>query len=112
MATRGIWLFVIGRRTLTSDLGGNGVKTLACVCIQRVYTLVPDISEAPRGRARQSRALFALGGKIAYYIFGVATDSSVDEMRKAIADLQLVAQTSLGDAAKTRSVMADYTPLD
>jgi hypothetical protein len=31
MATWGIWLFVIGRRTLTSDLGENGVKTLVCV---------------------------------------------------------------------------------
>jgi hypothetical protein len=33
MATWGIWLFVIGRRTLTSDLGENGVKTLVCVCV-------------------------------------------------------------------------------
>jgi hypothetical protein len=33
MATWGIWLFVIGRRTLTSDLGENGVKTLVCVCM-------------------------------------------------------------------------------
>jgi hypothetical protein len=31
MATWGIWLFVIGRRTLTSDLGENGVKTLVCM---------------------------------------------------------------------------------
>jgi hypothetical protein len=85
------------------------MQTAITQLIQRVYTLVPDISEAPLGRARQSRALFALGGKIAHYIFGVATDSSVDEMRKAIADLQLVAQTSLGDAAKTRAAMADYT---
>jgi hypothetical protein len=35
MATWGIWLFVIGRRTLTSDLGENGVKTLVCVCVWR-----------------------------------------------------------------------------
>jgi hypothetical protein len=33
MATWGIWLFVISRRTLTSDLGENGVKTLVCVCV-------------------------------------------------------------------------------
>jgi hypothetical protein len=33
MATWGICLFVIGRRTLTSDLGENGVKTLVCVCV-------------------------------------------------------------------------------
>jgi hypothetical protein len=33
MATWGIWLFVIGRRTLTSDLGENGVKTFVCVCV-------------------------------------------------------------------------------
>jgi hypothetical protein len=33
MATWGIWLLVISRRTLTSDLGENGVKTLVCVCI-------------------------------------------------------------------------------
>jgi hypothetical protein len=85
------------------------MQTAITQLIQRVYTLVPDISEAPLGRARQSRALFAPGGRIAHYIFGVATDSSVDEMRKAIADLQLVAQTSLGDAAKTRAAMADYT---
>jgi hypothetical protein len=85
------------------------MQTAITQLIQRVYTLVPDISEAPLGTARQSRALFALGGRIAHYIFGVATDSSVDEMRKAIADLQLVAQTSLGDAAKTRAAMADYT---
>jgi hypothetical protein len=30
MAKWGIWLFVIGRRTLTPDLGENGVKTLVC----------------------------------------------------------------------------------
>jgi hypothetical protein len=33
MATWGIWFFVIGRRTLTSDLRENGVKTLVCVCV-------------------------------------------------------------------------------
>jgi hypothetical protein len=33
MATWGIWLFVIGRRRLTSDLRENGVKTLVCVCV-------------------------------------------------------------------------------
>jgi hypothetical protein len=33
MAKWGIWFFVIGRRTLTPDLGENGVKTLVCVCV-------------------------------------------------------------------------------
>jgi hypothetical protein len=33
MAKWGIWFFVIGRRTLTPDLGENGVKTLVCITI-------------------------------------------------------------------------------
>jgi hypothetical protein len=33
----GIWLFVIGRRTLTSDLRENGIKTLVCV-VYAVYS--------------------------------------------------------------------------
>jgi hypothetical protein len=33
ISTWDIWLFVIGRRALTSDLGENGVKTLVCVCV-------------------------------------------------------------------------------
>jgi hypothetical protein len=40
MATWGIWLFVIGRRTLTSDLGENGVKMLVCVCVPHAVSKV------------------------------------------------------------------------
>jgi hypothetical protein len=33
MATWGIWLFVIGRRTLTSDLRGKMASKRWCVCV-------------------------------------------------------------------------------
>jgi hypothetical protein len=42
MATWGIWLFVIGRRTLTSDIGENGVKTLVCVKVTAVILLTAE----------------------------------------------------------------------
>jgi hypothetical protein len=45
---------------------------------QRIYDLIPDISEAPLGKNRQSRALFSLGGRIAHYLFGLAQDSSLE----------------------------------
>jgi hypothetical protein len=39
MAKWGIWFFVIGRRTLTPDLGENGVKTLVCVNLNCVWLI-------------------------------------------------------------------------
>jgi hypothetical protein len=47
MATWGIWLFVIGRRTLTSDLGENGVKTLVCMRPE-VRMLFPEVKQLLR----------------------------------------------------------------
>jgi hypothetical protein len=52
MATWGIWLFVIGRRTLTSDLGENGVKTLVCVCVCELMQLRSQYEERLRGMVK------------------------------------------------------------
>jgi hypothetical protein len=45
MAKWGIWFFVIGRRTLTPDLGENGVKTLVCVCVCALLQFTQDAKD-------------------------------------------------------------------
>jgi hypothetical protein len=79
--------------------------------IQRIYQLVPDISEAPLGRARQRKALFSLGGRIASWILGVATDESVDTLKQQIHDQKLLTDTALADGTRTRQAMVDFTRL-
>jgi hypothetical protein len=78
---------------------------------QRIYTLLPDISETPLQRKRQPRALFSFVGKISQYLFGTADEDTVDGMKNAISDAKLVADTALSDVTKMRSATLQFTQL-
>jgi hypothetical protein len=78
---------------------------------QRIYSLLPDISETPLQRKRQPRALFSFVGKVSQFLFGTVAEDSLDDMKKTIADAKLIADTSLSDVTKLRASTAQFTQL-
>jgi hypothetical protein len=78
---------------------------------QRIYSLLPDISETPLKRKRQPRALFSFVGKKSQYLFGTVAEDSLEDMKKTIADAKLMADTALSDVTKMRSATAEFTQL-
>jgi hypothetical protein len=78
---------------------------------QRIYSLLPDISETPLQRKRQPRALFSFVGKVSQFMFGTVVEDSLDDMKKTIADAKLIADTSLSDVTKLRESTAQFTQL-
>jgi hypothetical protein len=78
---------------------------------ERIFGLLPDISETPLKRKRQPRALFSFVGSISNFLFGTLTEESIEEMKKTIADVQLIAQTSLDDVTKMRSATQQFSQI-
>jgi hypothetical protein len=78
---------------------------------ERIFALLPDISETPLKRKRQPRALFSFVGSISQFLFGTVTEDSLEEMKKTIADAQFIAQTSLDDVTKMRTATQQFSQI-
>jgi hypothetical protein len=76
--------------------------------LQRILRFNSRLFGSTNRTEAKSRALFSLGGRIAHYLFGTAEDSTVEELRKQIADMKLMSDSALADSSKTRQVMSDY----
>jgi hypothetical protein len=79
--------------------------------IQRIHTLVPDIAPVRQPRRRSSRGLFDFIGSASSWLFGLATESSTEELRKHIEDVLLLAKTAADDSARVKDTMVAFTRL-
>ena len=75
--------------------------------INRINAMIPDLMKGTV--KRQPRALFDFLGLGAHYLMGVATDASIEELKKMIADVKLQSQTAVGDSTRTRSSVVEFT---
>jgi hypothetical protein len=78
---------------------------------QRIYALLPDISESPLKRKRQPRALFSFVGKISQVLFGTVEEDSLEDMKKTIADAKLIVEMSLSDVTKLRTATEQFSQI-
>jgi hypothetical protein len=90
-------------RALTASM-----QTSITQLLERIYDLIPDISEMPLGQRCKPRALFSLEDRIAHYLFGKAEDATV-ELKKQIAEIKSMTDSALADSTNARRTMADYT---
>jgi hypothetical protein len=93
-------------RLLTASMQNSVTQSL-----ERLYSLVPDTDEPTSNQRRKTRALFSLGGRISSYLFGTATETQVQQVRKEIADQKLMSETALADGTRTRQAVAEFTQL-
>jgi hypothetical protein len=93
--------------TITYSIDAESVSQ----SLERLYSLVPDSDEPTSGQRRKPRALFSLGGRIAHYLWNVATDANLEEVRKEINDQRLLSETALADGTRTRQAVAEFTQI-
>jgi hypothetical protein len=58
--------------------------------LKRTYSLLPDVSETKIVRNRQGRGLFNFLGSAASFMFGLTTETDLNEVKQHIADSQLM----------------------
>lgn len=76
---------------------------------QRIYSPLPDISEAPSERNDNHELCFNSWSKYHNTCSAQVAEGLLDEMKKTIADVKVLADTVLADATKVRSSMAKFT---
>ena len=79
--------------------------------IRRVHDLVPNIVSAQQNRRRSSRGVFDFVGSASSWAFGTATMTDINELKKHIEDVKLLADTAAADSAHVKSSMIAFTQL-
>jgi hypothetical protein len=78
--------------------------------VNRINDLVPDIEASPSGlRARTGRGLIDFIGSAPSYLFGTATEGDIEQIKKLIKDVEMMAETTATDASRTRQGLATFT---
>lgn len=79
--------------------------------IVRIYDLLPDINDVGlpmKSSRRISRGLANFIGRGMKFFFGTAVDSDLDQMRKTIADAQLMSRTAASETQQIRASVSNF----
>jgi hypothetical protein len=76
--------------------------------LKRTYTLLPDVSDTRIVRNRKGRGLFNFLGSAASFMFGLSTETDLNEVKQHIADSQLMSRSALDVAERSRLAMQQF----
>ena len=79
--------------------------------IDKTFGLVPEIKPFKEKHGRQPRALVGVVGDALSFLFGSATNSDVDQLRKEIESIKSFAGVAAADASRAREGVASFTRL-
>lgn len=79
--------------------------------IFKIYQLLPDQDKKSQVRRRQNRGLFNFMGTVSHYLFGTATDQSVDELRETVKHVKDIAETQSQEVRHIRQNLATVSRL-
>src|SRR5208282_1574014 len=77
----------------------------------RITALLPDIMSSLRVRRRKTRGLLDFVGDASSFLFGTATNSDVESLRKDIRNIKAWADAATTDSARTREGMSTFARL-
>ena len=77
----------------------------------RITALLPDFMNLLRVRRRKSRGLLDFVGDASSFLFGTATNSDVESLRKDIRNIKAWADAATTDSARTRERMSSFAML-
>lgn len=80
--------------------------------ITEIYDLVPDLEDKRSGQRRRiQRGFLDFVGDASSYLFGTATESEIEALKKEIEAIKALAGMAAADATRTREGMMTYTKI-